>query len=73
MEAVQTTLDKYIRYVSNLTDETVGATYGQVIRNLEEIWLVIGWRSIEVRTFSCTEDKAEMQKWWARKDWDKWR
>lgn len=60
MEAVQTTLDKYIGYVSNLTDEAVGATYGQVIENPEEIGLVIGWRTMEVRTFTCTEDKAEM-------------
>ena len=51
LEAVQATLDKYIRYVNNLTDEAVGATFGQVIKNPEEIGLVIGWRTIEVRTF----------------------
>ena len=34
MEAVQATLD---RYVNRLTDEAVGATYGQVIKDPEEI------------------------------------
>jgi len=45
LEAVQATLDKY---VNKLTVEAVGATYGQVIENPEEIVLVIGWKTIEV-------------------------
>jgi hypothetical protein len=45
LDAVQATLD---RYVNTLTGEAIGATYGQVIENPEEIGLVIGWKSIEV-------------------------
>ncbi len=52
LEAIQATLDKY---VNNLTAEAVGATYGQVIENPEEIVLVIGWKTIKVWTCSCTE------------------
>jgi hypothetical protein len=51
LEAVQATLDKYVRYV--MTKEAVGATYGPVVENPEEIGLVIGWKTIKVRTFSC--------------------
>ncbi|KAI9464965.1 hypothetical protein BJY52DRAFT_1221084 [Lactarius psammicola] len=59
LEAVQATLDKYVRYVNKLTTRAVGATYGQVIENPEEIALVIGWKTIE--------DKTEVDKWQGRK------
>jgi len=49
LEAVQATLDKYITHLNTLTSESVGATYGQVVENPEEIMLVTGWRSIEAR------------------------
>jgi hypothetical protein len=49
LEAVQAALDNY---VNKLRTEAVGATYGQVIKNPEEIVLVIGWKTIEVWTCS---------------------
>ena len=52
LEAVQAALDKY---VNKLTTKAVGATYGQVIKNPEEIVLVIGWKTIEVWSYSCTK------------------
>jgi len=42
LEAVQAALDKYVKKLT-----AVGATYGQVIENPEEIVLVIGWKTIE--------------------------
>ena len=52
LEAVKAALDKY---VDNLKTEVVGATYGQVIENPEEMVVVIGWKTIEVWTYSCAK------------------
>ncbi|KAI0252377.1 hypothetical protein BJV78DRAFT_1202466 [Lactifluus subvellereus] len=46
--AIQALLDKYIAHMRNLTNQVVGATYGQVVEKPEQFILVIGWKSMEV-------------------------
>ena len=52
LEEVQEALDKC---VNGLKTKAVGATYGQVIENPDEMVVVIGWKTIEVWTYSCAK------------------
>jgi hypothetical protein len=48
MEAIQRALDKYITCMNDPSSGAVGATYGQVVEEPEQILLVVGWKSTEV-------------------------
>jgi len=45
--AIHAVLDKYVAHMRNLTNQVVGATYGQVAEKPEQLILVIGWKSME--------------------------
>lgn len=46
--AIHVVLDKYVADMCNLTNQVVGATYGQVVEKPEQFILVVGWKSMEV-------------------------